>query len=145
MKVHTLYQGILLKVQIRVHESTFLMSSHLVLMLLVLESCFQQQDYRFQLVLDIFWLSFQFFQKVLPVSGYLIHFLVFIFSLVGIKKLMNEKSLVTVDCLNLYCQRQKFSQKPLQRSHSLPIPTPAASPGHLDLTAQSPAECDSVQ
>ena len=115
--------GNIVKVQIRVHQSTFLMSSHLMFMLLVLESCFQQQDYRFQLVLDIFWLSFQFFQKVLPVSVYLIHFLVFIFSLVGIKKLMNEKSPVTVVCLNLYCQRQKFSQKPLQLSHSLPIPT----------------------
>lgn len=111
-------RGNVVKVQIRVQESTFLMSSHPVLTRLVLESCFQQQDYRFQLVLDIFLLSFQFFQNVLPVSGYLIHFLVFLFSLVGIKKLMNEKPPVTVDCLNRYSQRQKFSQKPLQLSHS---------------------------
>ena len=33
--------GNIVKVQIRVQESTFLMSSHLVLMRLVLESCFQ--------------------------------------------------------------------------------------------------------
>ena len=33
--------GNIVKVQIRVHESTFLTSSHLMLMLLVLESCFQ--------------------------------------------------------------------------------------------------------
>lgn len=123
MKVHTLYQGILLKYRFEFTSLHFLRVLSPGAHAAGSGILFPVAGLQISTCSRYFLVVFPVLSKSSPSLCISHSFFGFTFSLVGIKKLMNEKSPITVVCRNLYCQRQEFSQKPLQLSHSLPIPT----------------------